>query len=56
MDIYYELTPLDKANFKSLFRTICEQLDETDGYLAMYLAATKNDAFVEGVVGMVSRL
>ena len=55
-ETYHDLAPSEKATFTTLFRSVCENLDETDRYLAMYLAATNNTTFVENVVRMVSRV
>lgn len=52
-DTYHNLTSSEKAVFMTHFHAISENLEETDRYLATYLAATRNTAFVEYVVSMV---
>ena len=53
-DIYRNYSEMEKAQFRARFEVTCKNLAEMDKYLGMFLAATRDIKFVQGVVNMVS--
>ena len=53
-DIFRQLSEMEKIQFRTKFESVVKNLGDMERYLGMFLAATKDVKFVQGVANMVS--
>ena len=55
-DVFRTFSEMEKIQFRTKFESVAKSLGDMDKYLGMFLAATRDFKFVQGVVNMVSWL